>query len=61
MKGEDKELIRIAADLRISKAQRKELTLLRIDFFSKLKSNLVQSKNEFNLWLKMDFIGGSIK
>lgn len=61
MNGEDKELIRIAADLRISKAQRKELTSLRIDFFSKLRSNLAQSKNEFNLRLKMEYIGGSIK
>ena len=61
MKGEDKELIRIAADLRISKAQRKDLTSLRIGFLSKLKSNLAKSNNEFNLRLKMEYIGGSIK
>ena len=61
MKGEDKELIRIAADLRISKAQRKDLTSLRIEFLSKLKSNLAKSNNEFNLRLKMEYIGGSIK
>ena len=61
MKGEDKELIRIAADLRISKVQRKDLTSLRIEFLSKLKSNLAKSNNEFNLRLKMEYIGGSIK
>jgi len=61
VKGEDKELIRIAADLRISKAQRKDLTSLRIEFLSKLKSNLAKSNNEFNLRLKMEYIGGSIK
>ena len=64
MKGQDKELIRIATDLRISKNQKKELTQLRTEFMRTLRSELSKlpkSKNEFNLRLKMEYIGGSIK
>ena len=64
MNGQDKELIRIAADLRISKNQKKELTQLRTEFMKKLRSELSKlskSENEFNLRLKMEYIGGSIK
>lgn len=64
MKGQDKELIRIATDLRITKNQKKELTQLRTEFMRTLRSELSRlpkSKNEFNLRLKMEYIGGSIK
>ncbi len=64
MNGLDKELIRIATDLRITKNQKKELNQLRTEFMRKLRSSLSKlpdSENEFNLRLKMEYIGGSIK
>ena len=61
MNGQDKELIRVAADLRISKEQKKALNVMRSEFMSKLKSALAKSDNEYRIRLKMEYIGGSIK
>lgn len=61
MNGQDKELIRVAADLRISKEQKKALNVMRSEFMSKLKSELAKSDNEYRIRLKMEYIGGSIK